>query len=179
MVQWCNITYMRHLHAKSHHFVIPSIAVTVAVLGALFTELGMTWYETTLTLPSFVPPDWVFPIAWTAIYIMTAGAAYIVWHEGPKKVLHLFASKESKDEFHALQWLFGINAGLNLLWTILFFFFHWIGAAAFEIVLLEVTIIAMVAFSWKISRIASYLLLPYAVWVLFASYLTMRIMFLN
>ncbi|HBB38057.1 MAG: Tryptophan-rich sensory protein [Candidatus Magasanikbacteria bacterium GW2011_GWD2_43_18] len=170
---------MRHLHAKPHHFIIPTVAVTVAVLGALFTELGMEWYKTTLTLPTIVPPDWLFPIVWTAIYIMTAGAAYIIWHEGPKKTLHLFATRESKDEFRALQWLFGVNAFLNVLWTCLFFLFHTISLAAFEIVLLEITIIAMVAFSWKISRVASYLLLPYAVWVLFASYLTMRIMFLN
>jgi len=167
------------VHAKSHHFIIPSVAVTVAVLGSIFTQLGMTWYKTELSLPVVTPPDWLFPIAWTIIYIMTAGAAYIIWHEGPKKVLHLFATPHSKDEFVALQWLFGINAILNILWTILFFFFHLIGFAAFEIFLLEITIIAMVAFSWKISRVASYLLLPYAVWVLFATYLTMRIMFLN
>ncbi|PIR02952.1 MAG: sensory protein TspO [Candidatus Magasanikbacteria bacterium CG11_big_fil_rev_8_21_14_0_20_43_7] len=168
------------MHTKHHHhFTIPAVAITVALLGGIFTEFGMQWYRHDLVLPSIIPPDWVFPIVWTILYIMIAGAAYIVWHEGPKKVFHFFATREAKEEFVWLKWLFVINAVLNVLWTVLFFVFHWIGLAVFEIVFLEISIIAMIGFSWKISNIASYLLLPYAVWILFATYLTMRIMFLN
>jgi translocator protein len=167
------------MHAKSHHFIIPTVAVTVAVLGAIFTELGMAWYLSALTLPSITPPDWIFPIVWTVIYIMVAGAAFIIWHEGPKKVFHLFATPHSRGEYRLLQWLFAINAFLNLLWILLFFTFHAISLAAVEIVLLEISIIAMVAFAWKISKIASYILMPYAAWVLFAAYFSMRIAFLN
>lgn len=168
------------MHRKHHyHFAIPTIAITVALLGGMFTEFGMHWYKNDLILPTFVPPDWVFPIVWTILYIMIAGAAYIVWHEGPKKVLHLFATHESKVEFRLLQWMFVINAVLNVLWTLLFFTLQWVGVAAVEIVFLEISIIAMIALSWKVSKVAAYLLVPYAAWVLFATYLTMRIMFLN
>lgn len=167
------------MHAKIHHFIIPIVAITIAILGGIFTELGMGWYLSSLTLPSITPPNWVFTIAWTVIYILVAGAAYIIWHEGPKKVFHLFSTPHAKDEYRLLQWLFVINAGLNLLWVILFFTFHAISFAAVEIVFLEISIIAIIAFSWKISKTAVFLLLPYALWVLFVAYLTMRIVFLN
>lgn len=167
------------MHAKSHHYAIPAVAVTVALLGGIFTEFGMQWYTTDLMLPSYVPPDWVFPIVWTVLYIMIAGAAWIVWHEGPKKVLHLFATRESREEYKLLQWMFVVNALLNILWTLLFFVFQALALAAIEIVFLEISIIAMIVLSWKVSKTAAYLLMPYAVWVLFATYLTMRIAFLN
>lgn len=171
---------MRHRHTKHHHhFSIPAITILVAILGALFTEVGMPWYENDIILPSLLPPDWLFPIVWTALYIMIAGAAYIVWHEGPKKMLHLFATPSTKEDFRILKWLFISNAVLNVLWTLLFFTLHWITVASIEIVLLEITIVGMIALSWRVSKTAAYLLIPYAVWVLFATYLTMRIAFLN
>ena len=167
------------MHAKPHHFAIPSIAITVALLGGIFTEVGMQWYTSDLVLPSFVPPDWIFPLVWISLYVMIAGAAYMVWHQGPKKVFHIFATHDAKEDFRLLQWLFVVNAVLNVLWTFLFFTLQWIALASIEIVLLEMSIIGMIALSWKISKPAAYLLIPYAIWVLFAMYLTMRIAFLN
>ena len=168
------------MHRKHHyHFFIPTVAITVALLGGIFTEFGMQWYKNDLVLPAFVPPDWLFPIVWTVLYIMIAGAAYIVWHDGPKKVLHIFSTHEAKVEYRLLQWAFVWNAFLNVLWTLLFFTLQWVALAAVEIVLLEISIIMMIAFSWRISKVAVMLLIPYAAWVLFATYLTMRIAFLN
>lgn len=124
------------------------------------------WY-TTLAKPAWNPPGWVFGPVWTILYAMMAVAAWRVWlrggWSGQRKALGLFL----------VQW------ALNALWTPLFFGLQQPGWALAEILVLLAAIMATLRDFWRIDRPAGLLLLPYAVWVTFASALNGAIWWMN
>ena len=83
-----------------------------SVIGSALTTPNLDWYAT-LTKPGFTPPNGVFPIVWTILFVMMAVSAWLVWRapgdEGERKT--------------ALVW-FGIQLVLNVLWSFAFFFMH-------------------------------------------------------
>lgn len=149
---------------KAHHFWIPAIAISILLAGKLFSMYGMPWYNT-LNLPWFTPPRWAFPIVWNIIYILTTISAIIVWD----------TVKNGKE----IKWLYGINAGLNLLWTVLFFYFQLIGAALFDAVLIGSTVVLLILLVWPVNRLAAWLLTPYLLWTAFAIVLNYNLWMLN
>lgn len=143
------------------------LAAAVSLLGSLFTMSGQDgWYES-LEQPSWDPPDWVFGPIWSVLYIAIGVAAWLVWRQrgwdGAKTPLTLW----------------GIQLGLNLLWTAIFFGMEMPGLAVIEIVVLIVAIIATVVTFWPISKLGALLLLPYLGWVTFAAFLNFEIWRLN
>ena len=137
------------------------IVFLVAFLGSQFTDTG-TWYQS--VKPNIAPPNYVFPIVWTILFFLIALSLYFSWI-GAKK------NQESK-----VVLVFGINFVLNILWSILFFGLKQPKIAFFEIMLLWLSIVWMINLSWKIDRRASYLLIPYLLWVSFAMLLNYMIM---
>ncbi len=122
------------------------------------------WYLS-LIKPSFTPPNWVFGSIWILLYFLIAVSLYITW-------------TAKKHSWFALI-CFTLNLILNFLWTLLFFGLHDLRIALYEIVLLWLTIIIMIVkFTWVDKR-ASYVLIPYLVWVSFAMLLNYAIMILN
>lgn len=106
------------------------------------------WYVA-LQKPAWNPPGWIFGPVWTALYLMMAVAAWLVWrHSGWGKQRTPLA-------------LFLVQLTLNALWTPLFFGLHWIGVAFTEIVLLWLAIAATIAGFRPVSRLAAWLLMPY------------------
>jgi len=154
---------------KPNYFIIPLITIATALLGSLLTNIGMSWYDATLIRPELTPPKIAFPIAWTTIFILTALSALIFWNKSGKKV------KMKK----WISIIFLINAILNILWTFLFFYSQAIEAALVEMIFLEATVLTLIFLIWKISKTAACLLLPYFIWVGFATYLTYEIVRLN
>jgi benzodiazapine receptor len=138
-------------------------------LGALFmsNDAVGNWYEQ-LQKPSITPPDWVFGPAWTILYIMMSISVFLVWNKGldhPKVKLAIC--------------IFLIQLTLNAAWTPMFFGFHLIFLALIDIVLLFIAILITI-FAFKgISFWASMLLLPYLLWVGFATILNAMIWNLN
>jgi len=132
------------------------VIAIVALVGSLFTEIG-TWYES--VKPSITPPNYVFPIAWNILFILIALSLYFAWTNAGKKQKTRIAI------------VYGINFVLNILWTILYFQMKNPFASFIEIIVLWFSILAMMIASWKISKTASLLLLPYLLWVGFASIL--------
>ncbi len=153
---------------KTNYLVIPLVTILVALLGSFFTSQGMDWYDATITRPELTPPKWLFPIAWNLIFLFTTISALIIWNKGKKD-----------RNFKLIIGLFIANAILNLLWSLLFFKLQLIFPALIEMVLLEITNIALLLLTWRVSKPASLLLLPYALWVGFATYLTYLIHLLN
>ncbi len=137
---------------------------TAAAIGAYF-EPGQ-WYES-LNKPAWTPPNWVFPIVWPILYFMMAVSAWIIWKD------HGF--RQAREE---LRW-FGIQLVLNGAWSWLFFGEHLIGTALGEILLLWVAILFTVMLFWEKSQTAGWLLLPYLVWVSYASVLNYTIFQIN
>ncbi len=154
------------MSSKYSYILIPCGTIATAVLGSLFTDTG-AWYAQ-LTKPSWTPPGSVIGTVWTIIFILTMVSALLVWSRARKSA--------------PLKWItlaFVVNAILNILWSAIFFQWHFLTLAVIEAGLLGLSVIVLMKLTWPISRIASLLLLPYAGWVCFATYLTYLIMKLN
>ena len=124
------------------------------------------WYAE-LVKPAWNPPPWVFAPVWTTLYLLIGIAAWLVWRNGG------WSQQRRPLTWWVVQW------ALNLVWTPLFFGLHWIGAATIEIAVLWVAILMTIANFARVSRLAAALLVPYLVWVSFATALTFTLWRLN
>ena len=150
--------------------IVVSIAVCelAGIVGSVFTMPAVPGWYAGLAKPSFNPPNWIFGPVWTLLYALMGLAAYLVYEKGfkkphVKKALAVFAA----------QLL------LNTLWSIVFFGAHRILGAAVVIVLLGAMILATILLFHRISKAASYLLVPYIFWVSFATVLNVSLYVLN
>ena len=136
------------------------IIFIVAFLGNIFTSknTGTTWYQS--IRPSITPPNFVFPIAWTILFILIVISLYFVW-----------TNSKNKKEKKQVAWVFAINLILNILWSFLFFDQKLLSLAFTEIIIMWISILAMIIISRKINKTAAWLLVPYLLWVAFASIL--------
>lgn len=138
------------------------------VIGSIFTVSAIpTWYAT-LAKPALNPPSWVFGPVWTALYALMGIAAFLVWNKGWGR----------KDVRRALT-VFGIQLVLNALWSIIFFGLHSPGWAFADIIALWLAIVWTMVLFYRISKPAMWLLVPYILWVSFATYLNYSIYVLN
>jgi peptide-methionine (R)-S-oxide reductase len=144
-------------------------AICCLVLGSLSGFLTLdsvtTWYPTIIK-PSWNPPSWIFGPVWTTLYIMMGIAFGLVWnsnHPDRKRAMALFV----------LQLI------LNLIWTPLFFGLHLLGWSFVEIIVLFLTLFVTIMKFSRINRTSAWLLVPYLLWVGFATVLTGTIWYLN
>lgn len=156
---------------KKNYFVIPLVVIATAAIGGWFTSNGMSWYDKTLIQPSLTPPKWAFPLAWNTIFILVAISALIIWN--------IKKNKKQEELMPTITGLFIANAILNAGWSLLFFQLQGILPAFIEMFFLIASLVLLVYYTRKISRAASLLLLPYLIWVSFATYLTYLILTLN
>lgn len=145
------------------------LAVTLGVgaFGGMTTAKSVkTWYVD-LAKPAFNPPAWVFGPVWTALYVLMAVAAWLVFRERSEKavVLPLVA--------------FGIQLALNAAWSFLFFGLKRPDLAFAEILGLLAAIAVTAILFRRVSGLAAALLLPYLAWVSFATALNFAIWRLN
>ncbi|MEK6858501.1 MAG: TspO/MBR family protein [Nanoarchaeota archaeon] len=138
----------------------------IGALGALWTSADSEWYQT-IAKPAFNPPSWIFGPVWTLLFTLMGIALYRVW-----------VSRASSVRTRALV-LFGAQFVLNVLWSYLFFGINNPFASFIEILILETLIILTIATFYKVNKSAGYLLIPYALWVVFASFLNYSIWMLN
>jgi tryptophan-rich sensory protein len=144
------------------------ICQLAGIIGSLFTMSKIpTWYMT-ISKPELAPPNWIFGPVWTTLFILMSIALYLVWKQGTNR----------KDVKIAL-YIFGTQLILNVLWSIIFFGLENPGSAFVEIISLWISILLSIIYFYKISKPASYLLIPYITWVSFASYLNFMIWWLN
>lgn len=149
------------------NFVIIFGVFSFALAGIMVIKSGMTWYDT-IALPPWTPFSPLISAAWTTIFILTSISAILIWNH-PTKDHHL----------RAITHLFILNGILNISWSILFFGLHLLGVAVIESVLLDLSILALIIFIRPRSPLAAILLIPYAAWVAFATYLSYAIWKLN
>jgi tryptophan-rich sensory protein len=141
-------------------------ASLVAFLGATATDLG-PWYQN-LAKPPWQPPDWLFGPVWTLIFGLCAIAGVLAWRRAAKQAVR--------------EWIIGgfaLNGFLNVLWTILFFRFKHPDWALIEVGFFWLSILGLILFLARISKISSGLLLPYLAWVSFAAVLNLAVARLN
>ena len=137
-------------------------------VGSLFTTPSIAGWYAGLTKPGFNPPGWVFAPVWTTLYALMGIAAWLVYDKGVK----------GADVKRAL-FVFVAQLVLNVLWSIMFFGAHQILGAFVIIVALWILILGTILRFHKISRPAAYLLVPYILWVGFATVLNASLYVLN
>ena len=150
--------------------IVVSIAVCelAGIVGSVFTMPSIPGWYAGLAKPSFNPPNWIFGPVWTLLYALMGLAAYLVYEKGFKR-----------PEVKKALAVFAAQLVMNTLWSIVFFGAHRILGAAVVIVLLGAMILATILLFHRISKAASYLLVPYIFWVSFATVLNVSLYVLN
>ncbi|SDA16889.1 TspO/MBR family protein [Sphingomonas sp. NFR15] len=124
------------------------------------------WYAM-LAKPAANPPDWVFPVAWTTLYILMGLALAMVIH-----------ARGSRLRAPAIA-LFAVQLLVNLIWSPVFFGMHLIGWALAIIVAMFVLALATTLLFGRVRRLAAWLMVPYLAWITFAGALLFQIDRLN
>jgi tryptophan-rich sensory protein len=158
---------MKKKHLWISFIVFILLCFIVELIGSLWTkQTVLTWYPM-LTKPSWTPPSWVFGPVWSLLYIMIGVSGWLIYR-----------SESSRKRTIALI-LYGIQLCLNFIWSFLFFSLRSPALGLIDIVLLCLFISLTILQSWKVRPLASLLLIPYLIWVLYATSLNAAIWILN
>lgn len=117
-----------------------------------------------LIKPLLSPPGYIFPIVWSIIYILL-GLSY-----------YLFKTKEDNEEISKTYYL---GLFVNLLWSIFFFVLKWRFFTIIWTILLLILVIKLFILYLKNNELSAYLNIPYLLWLVFATYLTIGVYILN
>ena len=148
--------------------IIIAVIICIAVggfSGFLTADAIQNWYLA-LNKPSWNPPNWLFAPVWTALYLMMGIAVGIVWagnHPTKNKALGLFV----------------VQLVLNFFWSLIFFRWQSPVWAFVEIIMMWIAILLTILAFNKINKTTAYLMIPYLLWVSFASFLNFTIWQLN
>lgn len=161
------LKFLKRLWRKIRVYIaFAAIALAAGGLAGLLSGGSMAAFEA-LKKPPLAPPGWLFPAAWTALYVLMGVSAGLVWRSS--------AGEERRDAI----FLWGAQLFVNFFWTILFFVFEYRLLAAFWLMLLIALVILMITKFAKLNKTAAYLQLPYLLWLCFALYLNIGVWYLN
>lgn len=148
--------------------VIAAVCITMlaALPGLLVPEATQSWY-TTLVRPSFAPPDRLFAPVWSVLYLLMGISAGLVW------------SRPDRGKVKDALMLYGAQLLLNASWTVVFFGLHAPLSALGVIILLLMLIALTIRSFFPIHRTAAWMLVPYLLWVAFATVLNAAYVLLN
>jgi len=149
------------------------VCFLAAAIGSVFTMPAISSWYSTLAKPSFAPPNWLFGPAWTTLYILMAISLYIVWVEYDGREFR------RRDAIKPALMAFGVQLALNAAWSFLFFGLRSPLLGMIGIIALWLAIVVTMVKFWKISKNATWLLVPYILWVSFASILNYAVWQLN
>ncbi|MES2203434.1 MAG: TspO/MBR family protein [Patescibacteria group bacterium] len=144
-----------------------ALAEFAGVVGSAFTVPAVQGWYTTLVLPVLSPPFQIFGPVWTALFALMGVAGFLVWW------------RQSHASRRLALLVFGLQLALNALWATLFFGLQDPKLALIEIAALLLAIAWTMVRFYHISKTAAYLLVPYILWVAFATYLNYTIWMLN
>ncbi len=140
--------------------------LVLGILSGLSTANEITNWYLIIERPTWTPPNWLFGPAWTFLYLSMGAALAIVWHsKHPLKRIGIV--------------LFISQFCLNLLWSFLFFGQHLIDIALIDISVMLILIVATTVVFYKIKTLSGFLLVPYIIWVSYATALNAAICYLN
>ena len=152
--------------SKNNSIVMLIIAIAIPLaVGGLSTILsGGT--QANFEKPPLSPPDWLFPIVWTILYVMIGVASYLIY-------------KKSEYKFNDALKSYCYQLFVNFCWPIVFFRFEYYTAAAVVLGVLILLVISNLIEFYKLNKTAGLLLVPDLVWCLFARYLNVGVAVLN
>lgn len=148
--------------------LIKSLGATVMaeVIGAAANMTSLSTWYLPLKKPALVPPGYVFGIVWGILYPLMGVALYLVWRTDKTKTKWAVRA-------------FFLQLALNIFWSIYFFGFRSPFLGFVDITLMILAILWTVVLFFRHSKVAAYLMLPYLLWVIFATYLNWSILLLN
>jgi benzodiazapine receptor len=135
-------------------------------LGSFFTASSVRDWYPKLRKPAGTPPSWIFGPVWTTLYLLMAVSAWLVWREYGRGALPALL-------------IFFAQLALNIAWSGIFFGSRMPGVAFVEIVILWLAILFTIFVFYFLVPLAALLLVPYVLWVTYASYLNWGIWRLN
>ncbi len=136
-------------------------------VGAAATSPNITPWYASLAKPSLNPPANIFSIVWPILYLLMGISLYLVWSKGNEKETNLTV------RFFWRHLLF------NALWSVSFFALQSPFLGLVNIIVLDILVVILIGKFYKIEKKAGYLLAPYLVWILFATYLNFGVWYLN
>lgn len=144
-----------------------AVPLVVGAAAGLLTQNSMETFEA-LKQPPLSPPGWLFPVVWTALYLLMGISSYLVC-----------VSDAAREEKARALWAYGVQLAFNFLWPIFFFNLAWyLFAFAWLVVLWILILITALRFR-RIRSLAGRLLIPHLLWVAFVGYLNLGIYLLN
>lgn len=152
---------------KKYKYIILNILISLGIggLSAFFTMNSMSVYQN-INRPKLAPPGYIFPIVWTILYILMGISSYLI-HRSDHK------NKETALIIYYFQLL------VNFSWPIFFFNYQNFLLALVILFVLNILVIILIKLTYPINHLASYLLIPYLIWILFALYLNFWIFIHN
>lgn len=135
------------------------IGFSSAFLAGNTREIAMI-----LKQPVLSPPSWVFPIVWPILYALMAIAAYLAYEKSQNSITLRY---------------YGIQLFFNFIWSIVFFRWGMLWGSVMVIILLDISVLATMHLFNRYSKLAKNLMIPYLLWILFATYLNIQIALLN
>ena len=138
----------------------------IGLLSSLFSGTTGQIYKS-LVKPPLSPPGWLFGVIWPVLYLLMGIAVYIIYQTPQTPV-----RKKATD-------LYWVQLIVNFLWPIIFFRFEWYWISVAVILLLVLLVLITTIWFYRIKKVAGYLMIPYLLWILFATYLNIGIAVLN
>ena len=150
----------RRFMNKLATWIVFYLCVPVAASSGVVFPLGDAniWFAS-LNRPAIAPPNWVFGPVWTLLYILIATSAYRLVQKQPHPLIAVGIA------------LWALQLALNVIWTPVFSGAQNLQGALYYIIALWFTILVYICLSWRVDRWASYLMVPYFLWVSFATVL--------
>ena len=158
--------------------VLVTVCEIVGITAGLATAEGVTNWFQIIEKPPFTPPSSLFAPVWTVLYFLMGISTALVWHKGTDNGSENILEMDSGRVRVALV-LFAIQLVLNFCWSFLFFKYHLLFTAFIEIITMLTFIILTTIYFYKIHKIAGLLMVPYILWVSFASILNFSLWILN
>ena len=141
------------------------LTYSASFIGGLATiSFKEPWYSQ-LTKSNFNPPDWIFAPVWTTLYFMMTLAIWLYWH--------------SKNRDMNTIYIYFIHILFNTTWSIVFFAFHNILLALFNLMILLCLIIILIIRFKRVNYVSAYLMIPYLLWSSYALFLNLNLLMLN
>lgn len=140
-------------------------AELVGAVSALISG-GFGSFYAGLDLPPLSPPGWLFPVVWTVLYALMGISAYIICQSDDRRMSSALVT-------------YAAQLAVNFSWSIIFFRFKALSAAAVTAIILAVLVAVMIYMFGRIKKLAAMLNIPYLLWAVFAAYLAVGIALLN
>ncbi|MFH1631334.1 MAG: TspO/MBR family protein [Candidatus Aenigmatarchaeota archaeon] len=144
------------------------LCIIIGSSAAVFMSSSIDNWYTTLAKPTWTPPNWVFAPVWLTLFALMGVSIYLIWQHGRRN-----------ENITTAFILFCVQFAANIMWSFFFFGMESPIIAFADIILLWLLIATTIIAFYRISKPASYIMIPYIVWVTIAAALNYSVILLN